>query len=128
MFLEQQISILEWFLKYYVTLKFLFVNNNRFINVSNDEYCVPKCKLKRLKPSAASTNSESKLKTVLYVACQNTAYYIITSQPLQFYDSTKQSQILTAIHKHVQRSQDHSVHDVLEKNIFAVYLGNSSMQ
>ncbi len=35
-----------------VTLKFLFLNN-RFINVSNDECCVPKCKLKRLKPRAA---------------------------------------------------------------------------
>ncbi len=53
MFLEQQISILEWFLKDYVTLKLLFVNNNIFINVSNDECCVPKCKLKRLERSAA---------------------------------------------------------------------------
>ncbi len=47
-----------------MTLKLLFVNNNRFINVSNDECCVPKCKLKRLEPSAA--RSESKLKTVGY--------------------------------------------------------------
>ncbi len=53
MFLEQQISILEWFLKDYVTLKLLFVNNNIFINVSNDECCVPKSKLKLLKPIAA---------------------------------------------------------------------------
>ncbi len=30
-----------------------FVNNNIFINVSNDECCVPKCKLKLLKPIAA---------------------------------------------------------------------------
>ncbi len=39
--------------KDYVTLKLLFVNNNRFINISNDECCVPKCKLKCLKPSTA---------------------------------------------------------------------------
>ncbi len=26
----------------------------------------------------------------------------------------------------MQRSQDHSVHDVLENNLLAVYLGNSS--
>ncbi len=48
MFLEQQIGILEWFLKDYVTLK---------LNVSNDECCVPKCKLKGLKPSAAQNST-----------------------------------------------------------------------
>ncbi len=35
-----------------VTLKLIFLNN-RFINVSNDECCVPKCKLKRLRPRTA---------------------------------------------------------------------------
>ncbi len=45
-------------------------------------------KVAQTKRSAASINSESKLKTVAYcnsrlVAHQTTAYYIITSQPLR---------------------------------------------
>ncbi len=42
MFIEQQISLLDWFPKDHVTLK---------LNITNDECCIPKCKLKRLKPS-----------------------------------------------------------------------------
>ncbi len=56
MFLEQQISILEWFLEDYVTLKRIFVNQTKRI--------------------------ESKHSTVTDVACQTTACYIIASQPL----------------------------------------------
>ncbi len=52
--------------------------------------------------SAASTNSESKLKQYCnsrHVTRQTKAYYIITSQLLGVLWQHKESQILTAIHK-----------------------------
>ncbi len=42
-------------------LKRLVNNNNRFIKVSNDECCVAKCKLKRLKPSRTIDGLENNL-------------------------------------------------------------------
>ncbi len=81
MFLEQQISTLECFLKDYVTLKLLFVNSNRFIKNYNDECCVPKCKLKHLKESESKVNSCNS-RHVARQTSETTAYYIITTQPL----------------------------------------------
>ncbi len=119
MFLEQKISILDWFLMRHWNFSW---NHNRFINVSNNECCVPKCKLKDLTLTQNQVNRKKKQ------YCNSR--HVASDYSLLYNYITPAGSVITAIHKKppgwVTRFNTECFRQDALENLLAVYLGNSS--